>query len=227
MKKYSLIIIAIPLFVSLFFLSPAFAQPKETPDSVKFKTLGCLYRSIQSLNARNIRFQALQKELENMNPLMPQSMDSASLIKNLTSVNKYLRFLESHRAFITKNNRVFSDSVKLLSALMVREEEKKSLTNFLHAYSEESEAFIWYSQKLSVMLNDIHTTLVFLQTVPMEIKDSVVTFNTDRSANEKFMEFQSKIAADQMEVDEAIDHSIKLTEKENKIIAETTALLSK
>lgn len=226
MKKYFLAIIT-SSFVSFFFLSPAFAQTKETPDSVKFKTLGCLYRSIQSLNARNIRFQALQKELENMNPLMPQSMDSATLTKNLTSVNKYLSFLESHRAFLAKNNRIFSDSVKLLSALMAREEEKKSLTNFLHAYSEESEAFIRYSQKLTVMLNDIHTTLVFLQTVPMEIKDSVVTFNTDRSANEKFMDFQSKIAADQMEVDEAIDRSIKLTEKENKIITETTALLSK
>jgi len=227
MKSYYSFIKVTVLLVALGVSSIASAQPKETPDSVKFKTLNCLYHSIQELNNRNIRFKALQEELENMNPLMPKSMDSVSLVNNLAKVDKYLRFLELHRYQIAKSNKISGDSIKLLSALVATEEEKRSLANFHHAYSEESEAFILYSQKLTAMLGDIRKAIVFLQTVPMEIKGETVTFNTDRSANDKFMDFQSKIAADQMEVDEAIDRSIKLTEKENKIIMETTTLLNK
>lgn len=227
MKSYYCFNKVIALLLTLCISSIAFAQPKETPDSVKFQTLSCLYHSIQQLNNRNIRFKALQDDLENMNPLMPKSMDSLSMANNLTKIDKYLRFLELHRYQITKSDKISADSIKLLSALVSTNEEKRSLANFLHAYTEESDAFILYSQKLTTMLGDIRKAILFLQTVPMEIKGEMVTFNTDRSANEKFMDFQSQIAADQMAVDEAIDRSIKLTEKENKIIMETTSLLNK
>ena len=53
------------------------------------------------------------------------------------------------------------------------------------------------------------------------------TFNTDKSANEKYLDFESKISAERMKVDGAIERSIKLTEKENKIIQETLSLFNR
>ncbi|MDP4236611.1 MAG: hypothetical protein Q8919_09210, partial [Bacteroidota bacterium] len=99
--------------------------------------------------------------------------------------------------------------------------------NFLNAYREESSAFIGYSQRLSLMLTDIRAALVFLQTVPMERKGNDITFDTDKSANEKYLDFESRISVDQAQVDKAIDRSIKMTEKENKVIQETLGLLNK
>ncbi len=214
------------LLLSDLFGTAVFAQPKETPDSVRFKALGCLYRSIIALNHRNVRFKALQDELEDMHPLEPQSLDSVRIKTNIEQAGKYLKFLESHRSEINKNLRLFSDSVKGFETLMNKQEEKRSLENFLKAYKEESSAFILYSQYLSVMITDIRFALVFLQTVPMERNGNDVTFNTDKSANEKYLNFESKVSADRMKVDEAIEKSISLTEKENKIIQETTTLLN-
>ena len=211
----------------LLFSSSAFTQTSETPDSVRFKVLGCLYRSIGALNNRNVRFKALQDELEEMHPLEPQSMDSVHFAANYAQVTKYLVFLESHRSEIAKNVRLLSDTVRLLEKMITKEEEKKALVNFLSAYKEESAAFTLYSQYLSVMLTDIRFAIAFLQTVPMERKGNDVTFNTDKSANEKYLDFESKISAERMKVDEAIEKSIKLTEKENKIIQETLSLFNK
>jgi len=214
------------LFCSLF-PSAVSAQPNETPDSIRFKALGCLYRAIQALNDRNVRFKALQEELENMHPLEPQSMDSAHFKANLVQVSKYLLFLEQHRTQLSKNIRIFSDSVHQFVSLMNKDEEKQALEKFLNAYKEESSAFIGYSQRLSIMITEIRKALFFLQTVPMERKGNDVTFNTDKSANEKYLDFESKISSDQMKVDQAIERSITLTEKENKIIVETTSLFNK
>lgn len=230
-NKHPIVFFSICLAV-LFFFSPLLAisssaQPKETPDSIRFKTLGCLYRAIQALNDRNVRFKALQEELEDMHPLEPQSMDSSHITSNIAKVRKYLLFLESHRSQLGKNVRVFSDSILILSALMNTDEEKGALVNFLKAYKEESAAFINYSQRLSLMLTDTRNALMFLLTVPMERKGNDVTFNTDKSANEKYLDFESKISADQMQVDQAIERSIKMTEKENKVIMEATTLLNK
>ncbi|MDP4237695.1 MAG: hypothetical protein Q8919_14725 [Bacteroidota bacterium] len=227
MKKYRPLHLAIALFASMLLGSALKAQTQETPDSVRFKTLGCLYRSIQALNDRNVRFKALQEELENMHPLEPQSMDSAHFAANLIQVAKYLSFLESHRQQLSKNIRLLADTIHLLAAQMNKEEEKKALMNFLNAYREESSAFIGYSQRLSLMLTDIRAALVFLQTVPMERKGNDITFDTDKSANEKYLDFESRISIDQAQVDKAIDRSIKMTEKENKVIQETLGLLNK
>ncbi|MDP4221520.1 MAG: hypothetical protein Q8896_13875, partial [Bacteroidota bacterium] len=146
---------------------------------------------------------------------------------NLIQVAKYLRFLESHRQQLSKNIRLLADTIHLLAAQMNKEEEKKALMNFLNAYREESSAFIGYSQRLSLMLTDIRAALVFLQTVPMERKGNDITFDTDKSANEKYLDFESRISVDQAQVDKAIDRSIKMTEKENKVIQETLGLLNK
>lgn len=232
MKKYFIKYLFSTALSMLFILcssslSTTIAQPKDTPDSVRFKALGCLYRAIQSLNDRNVRFKSLQVELEDMHPLEPQSMDSLHFAQNLIKVSKYLLFLESHRTQITRNTRFFSDSIQKFEALMAREEEKKSLAKFLTAYKEESTAFIGYSQRLSLMLTDIRNALFFLQTVPMERKGNDITFNTDRSANEKYLDFESKITAEQMQVDRAIEKMIKLTEKENVAIQASITLLNK
>ncbi len=169
----------------------------------------------------------MQEELEDMRPLEPQSMDSVHFANNLIKVSKYLLFLESHRRQITHNTRVFSDSIERFKSLMGSEEERKSLTKFLDAYKEESSAFIGYSQRLSLLLTDIRTALFYLETVPMERKGNDITFNTDRSANEKYLDFESMITAGQMHVDNAIAKMIKLTEKENKAIQESITLLNK
>ena len=207
--------------------SSARAQRSETSDSVRFKVLGCLYRSIEALNKRNVRFKSLQDELEAMHPLEPQSMDSVHFAANLNQVAKYLRFLNTHRTEITKGVRALSDTIRMLENLVAKDAEKKALENFLAAYKDESAAFIRYSQYLSVMLTDVRLAIVFLQGVPMERKGNEVTFNTDKSANEKYLDFESRIAAERMKVDDAIEHSIKLTEKENKVIQETLALFNK
>ena len=226
-RMRSLIAFAIASMLLFSFSSSILAQPKETPDSVKFKTLGCLYRSIQALNSRNIRFKALQEELEDMHPLEPQSMDSAHFSANLEQIGKYLRFLASHRAEIQKNVKLLADTVKLLTQEMSKEEEKKALTDFYTAYKEESSAFIVYSSYLTVMLTDIRMALAFLQTVPMTRNGNDITFNTDKSANEKYLEFETKVSADRSKIDQAIERSIKLTEKENTIIQSTITLFNK
>ena len=207
--------------------SSVFAQPASTPDSVRFKVLGVLYRAVGALNNRNVRFKAMQDELEDMHPIEPQSMDSAHLAANYIQVGKYLQFLETHRTQITKNAQLVSDSIRMLEAMLTGDEEKKALKNFLASYKEESGAFIRYSQYLSVMITDIRFAIAFLQTVPMERKGNEVTFNTDKSANEKYLDFESKISAERMKVDDAIEKSIKLTEKENKVIQETLSLFNK
>jgi hypothetical protein len=223
--KYISLIFAGALIIS--FSSAAIAQQQETPDSVRYKTLGCLYRAIQSLNDRNVRFKALQEELEEMHPLQPENMDSLHFAENLIKVSKYLIFLESHRNQITRNTRIFSDSIQKFQTLVSSGEEKKSLADFLAAYKEESSAFIGYSQRLSLMLTDIRAALFFLQTVPIIHKGKDVEFNTDKSANEKYMDFEGKISAGQMQIDKAIDRMIKLTEKENKAIQGSVNLFSK
>jgi hypothetical protein len=216
------------LFGFHFLISAAgFSQPAETSDSVRFKVLGCLYRSIGALNNRNVRFKALQDELEDMHPIEPQSMDSLHLAANLEKITKYLLFLKTHRDDIKKNERVFTDSIQLLKKLVVKEEEKKSLSDFLAAYKEESAAFVLYSQYLSVMLTDIKKTVIFLQTVPMEHNGNTVTFNTDPSANQKYLDYEVKIQQERADVDQAIERSITLTEKENTIIQQTLGLFNK
>ncbi len=226
MPKALLVLCLIFLF-SASLATSVLAQQTETSDSVKFKTLGCLYRAIQALNSRNIRFKALQEELEEMHPLEPQGMDSVHFKANIEKCAKYLLFLASHRAEIQKNVRHFTDTAKILTEQMSKDEEKKSLTDFLAAYKEESSAFILYSQYLSVMITDIRMALVFLQTVPMTRTGNDISFNTDKSANEKYMDFESKVSADRSKVDQAIERSIKLTEQENKIIQATIALFNK
>ena len=213
--------------MSLLLSTFANAQVSETPDSVRFKTLGVLYRAIGALNTRNVRFKALQDDLEDMHPIEPQSMDSAHLATNLGKITKYLFFLNSHRSEITKGVRAFSDSIHMFEQMVNKEEEKKALENFLTAYKDESAAFIRYSQYLSVMLTDIKLTIVFLQTVPMTLNGKEVTFNTDPSANQKYIDFEMKIQEERAKVDEAIEKSIKLTEKENKIIQETLTLFNR
>lgn len=226
-KYLFLIFLCASFSLCSLFSSSVIAQQKETPDSVRVKALGCLYRAIQSLNNRNVRFKAMQEQLEDMHPLEPQSMDSSHFADNLIKVSKYLLFLESHRKQIARNTRNFSDSIQKFETLMGSEKEKNSLAQFLVAYMEEASAFIGYSQRLSLMLTDIRNALFFLQTVPMERKGNDITFNTDRSANEKYLDFESKISAGQMQVDQAIERMIKLTEKENKAIQESISLLNK
>jgi hypothetical protein len=206
---------------------PLLAQTKETPDSVRFKALGCMFRAIKSVNDRNVRLQGLQKELDAMQPLAPQNMDSTHFALNLIQVGKYLRFLQSHREELAKNLHAVTDSIRLLEKLMNSEEEKKALEEFLIAYREESSAFTGYSQRLSLMVTDIRSALTFLQTVPMTRKGNDVTFNTDKSANEKYLDYESKISVEQSQVDVAIDKTVKLSEKENKAIQLVTDILNK
>jgi hypothetical protein len=213
------------LFGIFLLASTAIAQTKEISDSVRFKTIGSLYRAIQALNNRNTKFKALQDELDAMHPLESQSMDSVHLSKNLLQLTKYAQFLESHRSQLNRNIQLLSDSVKYFSSLMKNEEEKKALDNFLKAYKEESAAFIFYSNKLSKLLLQIRSTLIFLQTVPMERKGDQIVFNTDKSANDKYMEMQTAVNEARGQVDAAIDNSIKTTEKANAIIQESTRVL--
>jgi hypothetical protein len=217
------------ILVSLFFfiVKPVFAQTTETPDSVRFKALDCLYRSVQSLNNRNARFQAMQKELDDMHPLEPKSLDSVHIKENLVQCGKYLRFLDQHRQLLSKNLRLFADSIHIFKKQMNKEDERESLDKFLTAYQEEAAAFTGYSQRLSLMITDLRSALTFLQTVPMTRVGDNVTFNTDKSANEKYLDFEMKIAADQNAVDAAIGKTIKLSEKENKVIQEATAVLNR
>jgi hypothetical protein len=226
-KRFSIVVLSAAFLFCSLFSSVVSAQEKETPDTVRYKALGCLYRAIQALNDRNVRFKSLQEELENMHPLEPQNMDSAHFKTNIAQSAKYLLFLEQHRTQLNKNIRVFSDSVHLLILQMNKDEEKKALEKFLSAYKQESAAFIGYSQRLSLMITDIKKALLFLQTVPMIHKGNDVVFNTDKSANEKYLDFESTISNEQMKVDQAIERSITLTEKENKIIVETTSLFNK
>jgi len=204
-----------------------FAQPKDTPDSIRFAALGSLYRSIQSVNKRNMRLQGLQKEFEEMQPLAPQNLDSVHLEANLAQVRKYLLFLNNHRNELKKNLSVVNDSLKMFEAKMNKDEEKKAIEDFLEAYREESAAFTGYSQRLSLMLTQVRNALMFLQTVPMTINGNDVTFNTDKSANEKYMDYESTISNGQIEVDKAIERTVKLTEKENKAIQEAADALNK
>jgi hypothetical protein len=225
-KYFGGIVLSVSVLLG-FVCSSAGAQTNETPDSVRFKVLGCLYRSIGALNSRNVRFKALQDELEDMHPIEPQSMDSAHFVTNRAQVTKYLAFLETHRSQLSKNMRLLSDTIHLLEQTVTKEEERKALADFFAAYKDETAAFILYSQYLSVMLTDIRHAIEFLQTVPMERKGNDIAFNTDRSANDKYMDYESKISAERMKVDEAIDRSIKLTDKENKIIQETLSLFNR
>src|SRR5690242_16864712 len=103
LRYCSAIVLGTLLILGSVLSSSGVAQTSETPDSVRFKVLGCLYRSIQALNNRNVRFKALQDELEDMHPIEPQSMDSAHFVNNLEQVSKYLVFLNAHRSQLTKN----------------------------------------------------------------------------------------------------------------------------
>ena len=53
------------LLLSNFFATIVIAQPKETPDSVRFKVLGCLYRAIGALNSRNVRLCCIANSFRN------------------------------------------------------------------------------------------------------------------------------------------------------------------
>ncbi|MEP7235301.1 MAG: hypothetical protein ABI778_08395 [Ignavibacteriota bacterium] len=212
--------------LSLTLISSAQGQPQETPDSVRFKTLGVLYRAISGLNTRNVRFKALQDELELMHPIEPQGMDSLHFAENLIQITKYLRFLETHRSDLTRSVRSLSDSIAIFTKLVTKAEEKKALADFLRSYKDESAQFIRYSQALSGMLVELKNTIVFLQTVPMTRNGMEITFNTDPSANQKYLDFQMKVQDERMKVDQEIDKSIALTEKENKVIQATLLLFN-
>ncbi|MEI8134502.1 MAG: hypothetical protein WCH46_05405 [bacterium] len=224
--KNILLLPALALCITLH-QSVAIAQTPETPDSVKTLTLGCLFRSIAAVNKRNVKLQGLQKELEAMQPLAPQNLDSDIIASNLTQVAKYLRFLESHRQQLSMNLRIFADSVRILRSMVNQEDEKQALDHFLTAYKAESAAFTGYSQRLSLLITDIRSALTFMKTVPMTRKGNDVTFNTDKSANDKYMDFQSKLSAGQFQVDDAIARTIKLSEKENAIIQEATTVFNR
>jgi hypothetical protein len=217
-------LVLIPILAILFFSQSAFAQ--ETPDSIRFKTLGCIYNAIGEVNHRNVRLQALQHELEDMQPLAPQNMDSAHFAENLAKSTKYLLFLESHRRDLTSGTRKYVDSLRYYQTLMKQEDQKEAVEKFLTAYKEEAAAFMGYSQRLSLMVTDIRLAIVFLQTVPMSRKGNDITFNTDKSANEKYLDFQSKISSGQYAVDAAIEKTVKLSEKENKAIHEAMQVLN-
>ena len=231
MKNHLIRIAMLGFICSLYICIPnirsGFAQPKETPDTVRFKAVGCLYRAIQALNDRNVRFKALQEELDAMHPFEPQNLDTAVIAENIAKLTKYLRFLDLHKAQLDRNIRKFSDSVNLFSVMMGSDEEKTALKNFVGAYKDESGFFIQYSNKLSTLLLDIRSGLVFLQTVPMERQGKDVAFKTDRSANEKFMDYQSQAALAKTQVDGAIEKSINFTVKANKIIQESTSVLTR
>lgn len=210
-----------------FLPQPGIAQPKDTPANVRFKALDCMFGAIRSVNDRNQRLQGLQKELDAMQPLAPQSMDSVHFAHNLVQVGKYLRFLESLRQQLGQHLHVVSDSIRLLEKMMSRDDEKKSLEDFLIAYREESLGFKNYTQWLSLMITDIRKALTFLKTVPMTRTGNDVTFNTDKSANEKYLDYESKISAGQYQVDNAIDKTVKLSEKENTAIQAAAKLLNR
>jgi hypothetical protein len=223
----SFVILLLCGIVFFFETAPSAAQPKETPDSVRFGALRCLYRSILTVNKRNMRLQGMQKEFEDMQPLAPQNLDSAHLAENLAKVRKDLLILNDQRHELTKNLRVYADTLRNFEALMVKEDEKKAVENFLSAYQLESAAFTGYSQRLSLMLTVVRQSLIFLQTVPMEHKGNDIVFATDTSATIKYLDFQGQISQDQMEVDKAIERSIKLTAKENVAIQEAADILNR
>jgi len=220
---------AVFLFVTavIFFQQPSIAQPKDTPANVRFKALDCMFGAIRTVNDRNQQLQGLQKELDAMQPLAPQSMDSVHFAQNLAQVGKYLRYLETVRQQLGQHLHVVTDSIRLLEKMMNRDDEKKSLEDFLIAYREESLGFKNYTQWLSLMITDIRKALTFLKTVPMTRTGNDVTFNTDKSANDKYLDYESKISAGQFQVDNAIDKTIKLSEKENTAIQAAAKLLNR
>jgi hypothetical protein len=214
-------------FIIVLFLLPGILRAKETPDSVRSQTLGCINRAIMEVNKRNGNLQGLQHELEAMQPLAPQNMDSVHFAGNLESAGKYLRFLVSHRKELTVGTRKFVDSLRAFQSLMQQEDEKQAIEKFLTAYKEEAAAFMGYSERLTLLVTEIRSALTYLKTVPMERKGDVVTFNTDKSANEKYLDYESKITNWQYQVDEAITKTVKLSEKENKVIQETMQVLNR
>ena len=214
------------LLAIILFFTPTLSQAQETPDSTRFQTLGCIYHAITEVNQRNGRLQGLQRDLEAMQPLAPQNMDSVHFADNLGSVGKYLRFLVSHRKELTIGTRRFIDSLRRYQLVLVKKEEKEAVEKFITAYKEEAAAFMLYSERLSLMVTEIRSALQFLKTVPMERKGNDITFDTDRSANEKYLDYESKISNWQFQVDEAIQRTVKLSEKENKAIHEAMQVLN-
>jgi hypothetical protein len=224
LAQYTLILL---LFVCSLDCDLFAQQHAETPDSIRFKALGCLYHGIQIVNERNARLQGLQHELEEMQPLAPQNMDTVHFKTNLSKAAKYLSFLESHRREMAKNLRIISDSIKFYKTLLNEEDQREALDKFLSAYKEEASGFSGYTQRLSKMITDIHSALTFLLTVPMTRNGNDVTFNTDPSANQKYLDYESKLTKDQYDIDGAIDRTVKMSEKENKVIIEATSLLNR
>lgn len=217
MKIFSILAILSLLVIS----NPSLAQPGAQQQYV----LQIENRATRVINATmeqvSDRAETFNKHISRIFGLMPLEsihLDSATIQKNIITINEFLQYLDEYRVGGQELSRTLTDSIAAIRAELPTKNRKKFLVSFEKAYTKDVSAFDAYIVSLSKLFKRVNATLEFLAQSPFEIsKARSIEFTTEVDHN-RFKDLMAAVEAANKELGKATEASKKATAEANTVM---------
>jgi hypothetical protein len=205
----------------LCFSAPASAQQKPAEQYV----LQIENRATMVINATmeqvGERAEDFNKQISHIFGLMPLEsihLDSATIAKNIVTINDFLNYLEDYRAGGKALSRTLTDSITAIRAELPAKNRKKFLVSFEKAYNKDVNAFDGYIVSLSKLFKRVNSTLEFLSNSTFTISKSKSIEFTSQADHDRFKELMAAVDAANKELSKATESSKKATAEANTVM---------
>jgi hypothetical protein len=151
-------------------------------------------------------------------PLESIHLDSATIQKNIHTINDFLSYLEEYRLGGQALSKTLTDSITSIRTELPKKNRKKFLVSFEKAYTKDVNAFDGYIVSLSKLFKRVNTTLEFLAQTPFEISKAKSIEFTSEADHNRFKDLMASVEAANKELGKATESSKKATAEANTVM---------
>lgn len=208
-----------------FFSTVSFAQSRNSPAAQEQYVLQIENRATTVINAtmeqlghRAEEFKERISHIFRLMPLEAINLDTATIGKNIVTINDYLQYLEEYRQSGKVLSQVLTDSIASIRAELPAKSRKKFLVSFEKAYAKDVNAFDGYVVSLSKLFTRVNATLDFLLNTPFEIsKVKSIEFKDDED-HDRFKDLMALVDSANAELSKATEASRRATAEANTVM---------
>jgi hypothetical protein len=205
----------------LWFSTPASAQPKPAEQyvlQIENRATMVINATMAKMGERAEDFKTQISHIFRLMPLEVINLDSATISKNIVTINDFLQYLEEYRHGGKALTQVLTDSITSIRSELPVKSRRKFLISFEKSYHKDVNAFDGYVVALSKLFNRVNRTLEFLSQTPFKIsKTKSIEFMSD-ATHDQFLELTASIKKANEELNRATETSKKATSEANIVL---------
>lgn len=209
--------------VCVAFLSGSSARSQQTEPErfvlqIENRATMVINSTMEQVGERAEDFNQKISHIFGLMPLESIHLDSTTIVRNISTINDFLEYLEMYRASGKALSQILNDSIVSIRSELPAKNRKKFLVSFEKAYNKDVNAFDAYIVTLSKLFKRVNATLAFLSVTPFAISKSKSIEFTSQQDHDRFKDLMASVEAANKDLSKATNASKKATAEANTVM---------